>query len=98
MEDRVNNIKWFSLSIIIPLLIVVLGVQSSFWLSARSSLNDIEIVYMFIAAVTGALSFSKLTISSKPKKIIFWLLYLFLMSQIIFWGSLLTACANGDCL
>lgn len=93
-----NNLKWFTLSIVIPLLIVVLGVQSTFWFSARSSLISIEIVYMFIAVVTGILSFNKLAVSSAPKKAIFWLIYLFLLSQIIFWGSLLTACANGDCL
>ncbi len=93
-----NNSKWFAVSLIIPSLIVVLGVQSSFWLSPRTSLNDFEVIYIFIAIVAGILSFNKLTFHTKPKKVIYWCLYLLLMSQIIFWGSLLTACANGDCL
>jgi len=94
----VNNLKWVVISIIVPSLIVVLGVQSSYWFSVRSSLRDLEVLYIFAAVIAGILCFNKLIIESKSKKVFFWLLYIILISQIVFWGSLLTACANGDCL
>lgn len=93
-----SNLKWAAISLIVPSLIVVLGVQCSYWFSARSSLRDIELLYIFAAVIAGILCFNKLIIESKYKKALFWFLYLLLMSQIVFWGSLLTACANGDCL
>lgn len=93
-----NNLLRLTLSLIIPTMVVVFGVQITYWFELRVYLSNVELVYIITAIVAGVLIFKGIKFNSKAKFIFSWVAYLIAMSQIIFWCNLLTACANGDCL
>ncbi|MDK1286796.1 hypothetical protein [Pseudoalteromonas umbrosa] len=93
-----KNKVWVITSLIFPIIINVLSVQSTFWFSSVKSINNFESVYIFTSIAIGVFIFSKVNFPSNSWRIWAWVIYLAALFQIIFWGNLLTACANGDCL
>jgi hypothetical protein len=92
-----NHKVWLPIALLVPTLIVVIGVQSTFWFDLRASLSNVETIYISFSLI-GLYFFSKIKFDSKLKLVIAWAVYLFVLANIIFWASLFTACANGDCL
>ena len=92
-----NDKIWLPIALLLPTLIVVIGVQSTYWFNLRAYLSNVEIIYTSLSLI-GLYFFSKIKFNSVVILVFAWLLYLFGLANIIFWGSLFTACINGDCV
>ena len=95
---KLSRFKLFLLSIVAPILVTFIGVQSSYWFNMRNNLDAISLVYFVVAYIVGSLVFKQISFSSKPILIVAWLVYLTTVFIIILWVSLLAACGRGDCL
>ena len=95
---KLSTYQVLSISILGPILIVFLGVQSTYWFNLRPEIRNIEIIYSLAAICIGVFVFKQIKIQSKTKLAFAWLAYAFALVVIIFFVSLLTACSNGDCL
>jgi hypothetical protein len=95
---RLKTYQSVIFSLLAPILIVFLGVQSSYWFDLRANLSAVEITYSLLAVTVGGYIFNHVKIISIPKRLIAWFTYVLAVAITIFWVSLFTACTNGDCL
>lgn len=93
-----NNYARVALAILAPLAITIVSVSSHYYFNLYSQFRNLEVFYVAAAIAAGVILFKQVIINTRKLQIVSWLVYLFLLTQIIFWGNLLTACSYGDCL
>jgi len=92
-----NKFWWLFLSIFAPLIIVNLAVNMTFWFNIKP-LRVFEFFYISSALLSGLFCFSRLSFRKLITRIVLWFIYLVTLSQVIFWGSMLTGCWHGACV
>ena len=94
MEQLQSNKAALIVAVLVPILIGWLGVQAQFWLGAviASPLG------LLPALLVGVIASSKVNFESTRSKYIFISTYILAVLIVLFLVSLLTSCANGDCI
>jgi hypothetical protein len=85
-------------ALVMPILISVIAVYSSYWFKPVDSFFSSQYVYVISSSVVGSYFFSNVVIHSPIKKLLAWLAFAVYLIFAIFWSSLLAACTLGDCL